>query len=128
MRHKNLHKVSVYDMLLIGSFVILPILSLSSFWQHNQDNKESYIYQSNKLSQIHSLDTDKIISISDSKTNVKVEIKNGKIRIIESNCPKHICIHTGWIDNSGQTIVCVPNKLMIEVRGKQKSEYHAETY
>ena len=49
-------------------------------------------------------------------TNTLV-IENGTARIVESSCPDHICENKGKIKYVGQTIVCLPNKLTVTVRG-----------
>ncbi|MFA6851168.1 MAG: NusG domain II-containing protein [Selenomonadaceae bacterium] len=45
-----------------------------------------------------------------------VEIKDAAIAIIDADCPDHICINMGFIEKPGQIIVCLPHKLMIEVK------------
>ena len=59
----------------------------------------------------YSLAKDQIISIGD--TNV-CEIKNGQARMIEADCPDHLCLKQRAIDSTGGTIVCLPNKVVIE--------------
>ncbi len=49
-------------------------------------------------------------------TNVLV-IENGQAYLNYSNCPDHTCEITGKIHYVGQTIVCLPNKLSITVKG-----------
>lgn len=49
-------------------------------------------------------------------TNVLV-IENGYAYLNYSNCPDHTCEKTGRINFVGQTIVCLPNKLTVTVRG-----------
>ena len=44
-----------------------------------------------------------------------VEVRNGSIGIIEASCNDHICIDTGFIDNSSVPVVCLPNKIIIEI-------------
>jgi len=46
---------------------------------------------------------------------MQVEVKNGQIRVASSDCPKRICVNTGWIRTPGQVIVCVPNKVLIQI-------------
>lgn len=41
-----------------------------------------------------------------------VQIQDGKIAVIEADCPDHICEAFGWCD-SGMPIVCLPNGLII---------------
>lgn len=59
----------------------------------------------------YSLSKDQIISIGD--TNV-CEIKDGKVSMIEADCPDHLCLKQNSIGDSGGTIVCLPNKVVIE--------------
>ena len=49
-------------------------------------------------------------------TNVLV-IEDGKAYLNYSNCPDHTCEKTGRIRYVGQTIVCLPNKLSVTVKG-----------
>lgn len=42
-----------------------------------------------------------------------IEIKGGKIRVLDADCPDKICVNTGWL-RSGIPIVCLPNRLVIE--------------
>lgn len=49
-------------------------------------------------------------------TNI-LTIENGTARISESSCPDHICENKGKIKYVGQTIVCLPNRLTVTVKG-----------
>ena len=46
-------------------------------------------------------------------TNV-CEIKDGQARMISAQCPDHLCMKQKAIDEKGGTIVCLPNKVVIE--------------
>jgi len=50
-----------------------------------------------------------------------VEIKDAAIGIIDADCPDQICINMGFIAKPGQTVVCLPHKLMIEVKTDRTS-------
>ena len=43
-----------------------------------------------------------------------VEIKDGRIRVNEADCPDKTCVRMGWLDSSAMPIVCLPHKLIIE--------------
>ncbi len=48
-----------------------------------------------------------------------IEVEGGRVRIQEMGsdlCPKGICAHTGWIVHSYESIVCLPNRIMIVFR------------
>lgn len=59
----------------------------------------------------YSLDKDQVIHIGD--TNV-CEIKNGKATMIEATCPDHYCMKQKAVDEHGGSIICLPNKVVIE--------------
>ena len=33
----------------------------------------------------------------------------------QANCPDKVCIHTGFINKPGQSIVCLPHKINIKI-------------
>ena len=44
---------------------------------------------------------------------------DGKIAITDSNCPDKVCVKTGGISKKGESIVCVPNGIVITIDGKR---------
>ncbi|MBC8590830.1 NusG domain II-containing protein [Wansuia hejianensis] len=46
-----------------------------------------------------------------------VEIGNEKVRVIEASCPDQIDVKQGYISKIGETIVCLPNRLVVEIKG-----------
>lgn len=53
--------------------------------------------------------------------DAEFEVKNGEIRLTKVSCPDKICEKTGYIGSSGQSIICVPNKITVAVVGSDKS-------
>ncbi len=45
---------------------------------------------------------------------------NGKIRVMESDCPQQICVKQGWIKSPNDMIVCVPNRTIIYLKSDKK--------
>jgi len=72
------------------------------------------VYKNGTLAEEVSLKNERIIVLS--KVQMKIEVKNEKIRVANSDCPQHLCMNMGWIKYSGQAIVCVPNKVVIEIK------------
>ncbi|MCR5557789.1 MAG: NusG domain II-containing protein [Butyrivibrio sp.] len=44
-------------------------------------------------------------------------IQDGKAHLEDSSCPDHLCEHMGKIDKVGQSIICLPNRVVVEIRG-----------
>lgn len=43
----------------------------------------------------------------------------GMVRVVEADCPDQICVHFGWAKRAGQTIVCLPHKVVIKIVSEQ---------
>ena len=44
-----------------------------------------------------------------------VRVEQGRICVTDASCPDHVCVNTGWISDGAIPIVCLPNKLVIQV-------------
>lgn len=42
-------------------------------------------------------------------------IFNGKVQITAADCPEQVCVNTHSISTPGETIVCLPHKLIVEI-------------
>ena len=45
-----------------------------------------------------------------------IEVKDGKCRAIDVECPNQICVHTGWISvDNPVPIICLPNGIIVSI-------------
>lgn len=51
-----------------------------------------------------------------------VEVAPGQIRVLAADCPDQVCVHQGWISDGTAPIVCLPNQLVITIRGGDSSD------
>ena len=62
---------------------------------------------------------DQVIAIGD--TNV-CEIKDGKVKMTEADCPDHLCMKQPAVGSAGGYIVCLPNRVVIQGEGDSDSQ------
>jgi len=115
------YQTSKFDGALIGVIIFFSLFSIlwvtgSRLWQSKQIGT-ALIYHEGKLLEKVDLQKDRIIPMLNGK--MELEVKEGKIRVLNSDCPQHICMNMGWIEYSGQTIACLPNKVLVEVQAKE---------
>ncbi|WP_054743752.1 NusG domain II-containing protein [Cellulosilyticum ruminicola] len=48
-----------------------------------------------------------------------IAIENESIRMAKSDCSDHVCEQFGARSKPGQTIVCLPHQIYVEVRGNK---------
>jgi hypothetical protein len=61
------------------------------------------------------------IDAGSDRYNIMVITQSG-VMIREANCPDQICVTWGNISRPGQTIVCLPHKVVIRITGDQEGE------
>ncbi len=109
--------VIILALLIIISFVGVYTYLLKSKNNHpvaviKQDGKE---IQRIDLKEIKE---SKEWKIYDDKGNYNtIRVEPDRISIIDADCPDKLCVKFGWLSRSGQTAVCMPNKLTIEIQG-----------
>ena len=116
-------KIKIADYVVVGAILFW---GLAGFWLNLQEvsaaeRKYALIYvQNQQVTEISLSDNDQFsysFSFGDNDEHTAViEVEDGRIRMLpldEGLCPKAICSHTGWITYSYESIVCLPNQIMI---------------
>lgn len=71
------------------------------------------------------LDRDTVYAIGSGNV---IEIRDGGVRMCSADCPDQTCVRTGRITRSGQSIVCLPRRIVVTVTGGKSNDYDAQTY
>lgn len=66
-------------------------------------------------------------TIEDIPYPLVLEYRIEAIRVADADCPGKDCQHVGWIDEAGQQIICLPNRLIISLVGEGASSFDAVT-
>lgn len=59
-------------------------------------------------------DADREVSGSNNIIN-RFQIQDGTVQMTEANCHDRTCIHTGAISRPGESIVCLPHRLVLAI-------------
>lgn len=66
------------------------------------------------------LNKDAEIEISREGHRNVVVIHDSTVHMDYSDCKNQICVHTGEISTAGETIVCLPNYVIVEITGNEE--------
>lgn len=111
------------DWIAIALVIVLTGVSAIGFWPKKQEqNALIQIYQNNILVRECSLEAEEVIRIDGTYHNI-IEVRDGKVAITESDCPGEDCVHSGWIDSMGRSIVCLPNRVEIRITGEAEIDF-----
>ena len=57
-----------------------------------------------------------------------LEIKDGRADITEASCPDKICVDHRPVSRRGESLVCLPNKVVVEIENGQEAEVDGMTH
>lgn len=122
--NKKFHLIKPFEAAIIG---IILFGSIAAIFIMNRSGSGSPVGRDSRTAVIRrgdvryelSLDKDGLFRFDG--IDAEFEVKNGKIRLTKASCPDKICEKTGYIGSSGQSIICVPNKITVTVVGSRES-------
>lgn len=110
------------DIFLVLSILCLALIGFIIFKANLKNGDCVNVVVNGKVTESYNLheDVNKII-LTDNGNNVLV-IKNGEAYIDSADCPDKICVEHRKISKTGETIVCLPHKLVIEITENEKND------
>lgn len=70
----------------------------------------------------YSLLEEQTISIGEGEHKNVIEIKGGKAYMITASCPDQLCVNQNAISYDKQSIICLPNKVVVTVISENQSD------
>lgn len=116
------------DIIFISTLLILIIIFLFVFYsKYNTSGSYVTITVDGKQYGRYRLDENKEIKIKNASgkvTNILL-IKDNCANMIEANCPDKLCVNQKAISKEKETIVCLPNKVVVTVESDDESDFDA---
>lgn len=105
------------DVLAIALVAILALAVMLCFLPGRQSAGGMVeIYRDGELAASLPLHEDAEMHIDGAYRNV-ITLSGGRAAITWSDCPGEDCVHTGWIQGVGRSIVCLPNRVEVRITG-----------
>lgn len=73
------------------------------------------IQNSDGFYQVLPLGEDTTVTVAGSLGTNIIEVADGRVRCLESDCSNQTCVKQGWVSGLGQTVVCLPHKLIVQL-------------
>ena len=108
------------DLILIGAILLVIIISIAVVFLTKEDGAYVVVRLDGKEVAQYSLTKNGEYALNGG-TNI-LRIEDGKAYLVSANCPDHLCVKQGKIDETGETITCLPNRLTVTVYGAEAGE------
>ena len=112
-----------YWLLLFGALLLLGVV-LTAVLFTGSGSTRAEIWSDGKLVKTVNLGIDQIFTVDAETGSNTIEVKDGAIRVMEADCPDHICMERGAC-SGGAPIVCLPNRLVIRFAGAAEPDASA---
>lgn len=116
MSHKKQNVIFII-ILLIASFAMLFFVIMG---KQRQKGDKVLIYVNGTLVQEVSLEVEAEIVIHGNPGDNVLVIRDGKAYMKEASCENHVCIQQGEVSRNGETIICMPNQIIVEVSAEKQ--------
>lgn len=111
------------DIKLVGSILIIIITIFGFIYIFNDNNsKNALVYYENDLVLTIdlSLKGEHEYKVMGYNGEILIKTMDNKIKVEEENSPLHLCSQQGWVENSYDIIVCLPNKVVIKIQDQEE--------
>lgn len=99
------------DRIIIISVLALIIISSALLFFTKIGGKTVTVKENNEIIYKGSLYENKVVEL---KGNT-VEIKGGAVTVTQADCKNQICVNHRAITKKGESIICLPNKVIAEI-------------
>lgn len=107
-----MNKNDVRLVCIIGFFSVVFIIFLKLF---SKSGSTAFVYYDGNLIKTIDLGYDSNYVVNGYNGDVYISVLNGKIKVEDEESPLHLCSKQGYIDSSYESIVCLPNKIVINI-------------
>lgn len=120
---KKQHLFTKWDIFVLLLLILVGVFF--SVWVFLPSNPGDIleIRQNGKVIKTLSLkdNTTETISFEGRGTNT-FSIQDGGVSMTDADCGDHTCIQTGRIQNSGESIVCLPHRLVLQIKSSGETD------
>lgn len=114
-------KISKIDIIIIGTIVVAGILLYFGIIFTKSNGNTVVIYVDGKEYAEYPLEKDGKYIIDRGGVKNVVVIEDGTVKMESASCDNQICVKHKWISKDGESIICLPNKVVVEVRSEKNN-------
>ena len=105
------------------------LFALYFFTTHRVEDGEKYaeISVDGRIDVVAALGQEGVYTPTD-RPAVRIEVRNGAVGFVHSDCPDKICIHSGFLSTPGQSAACLPNRVVLRVAVRKGQTVDSVTY
>lgn len=110
---KDIIIIAVLLLAVLGSYFVF-------FLMNHREAQYVQIYKGDTLIETYPLNENGVYDIKTSNGFNRVVIKLGIVYIEEADCPDKLCVKQGKVSKSGESIICLPHKVVVKISAEER--------
>lgn len=119
---KPLEKKHRNDLILIAVLLAAAGIAFGIIQLGKKSGGYAVVVQDGKEVATYPLNVDTTVTINSPTGFNTLVIKDGKADVTDADCPDKLCVNQHSISYDGETIVCLPNKLVVKIVSEAESD------
>ncbi|MBQ2936823.1 MAG: NusG domain II-containing protein [Lachnospiraceae bacterium] len=116
------------DVIIISCVLMVAALLFGVIYMNDDPTAEVSIVRDGERIGQYSLLEDETVTVTDDVGGYNlVLISNGEVRVCDADCPDKLCVKQKSISKGGESIICLPHKLVVQIISKEESDLDAVT-
>lgn len=109
------------DIVVIALVLVLAALLATAF--ANSGSAEYFYIKTDTQTFEHPLALDASYTVVSNGITLTLEVADGTVAVVDSECDDKICVRSGCIKNVGESIVCLPARAIVGIKDSEVSEH-----
>ena len=114
------------DIILLIALVVAGLAASAVLALHQGDSPDAeakvVIKSGGKLFAEYPLSEDRDVDVPADPGENLVHIEGGKVSVVSASCKNQVCVKHGTISKPGESIVCLPNRLVVSIESSGSDE------
>ena len=109
------------DMVLIGVILAAALLCLGGMYLTRTGGSMAVVYVDGQETARYPLSQNQTVEIEGYQGGYNIlEIRGGIASVTEADCPDALCVHESDIQYDGQSIVCLPHRVVVKIENGEE--------
>lgn len=115
---------------IILGIVLIFLCLAASLWLTQSNGSPNFVKVSvgSNVYGTYDLSQNQDITIKKNGHTNTIRIYNQQVQMIASDCKNQICVQQGLIEHENQTIVCLPNHIIVSIESEKDSATDSISY
>lgn len=116
------------DVGVIAAAIVTIVMLAGRLWQPSAAASSVEVYQGGELHERIALSRGTTVRVPGPLGTTRIEVAEGRARVVASPGRKKLCVRAGWLSASGASVTCLPNRVTLVLEGDGPPRYDSMNF